>query len=69
MRDQTIEELAIEECPFLWTKERMMIYVLRRTLPLKIAQDIVDVQPMPNIDLKAIARQPLWQSYWRRHFG
>lgn len=33
----------------------------------KIAEEIVSVQPMPNIDLSKVAEHPLWQSFVDKH--
>ena len=33
-----------------------------------LARELASIQPMPNVDLEAIGKHPLWQSFCRRHF-
>lgn len=43
------------------------IKLIRTVLSDKIAEDLISVQPMPNIDFKSLAKHPLWQSFVDRH--
>ena len=44
-----------------------LINTIRKTFPSKIAEELCIVQPMPNVDLKALAESDLWHSYCLRH--
>jgi hypothetical protein len=47
--------------------QQAMIDRIRELVPQKMAEEIVSVQPMPNIDFEALAEHPLWQSFCQRH--
>lgn len=34
----------------------------------KIAEELVSVQPMDNVNLSLVAQHPLWSSFVNRHF-
>ena len=46
-----------------------MLNELRKTIPQKIAQDVVSVQPFnEHVDWDALSAHPLWHSFCNRHF-
>ena len=46
-----------------------LLTFIRATHPRQIAEELVSVQPMPNIDWVALEQSWLWQSYCARHYG
>lgn len=44
-----------------------MLEALRKTKPEEIANEIISVQPMPNVDWELLAKSPLWDSFVERH--
>jgi ADP-ribosylglycohydrolase len=42
---------------------------VRNIYPLEVAQALISVQPMPEVDWEELERSSLWQSYCARHFG
>lgn len=42
--------------------------LVRKMLPEKIAEDLVSVQPMSNIDFLKLGESWLWKSFVLRHF-
>lgn len=45
-----------------------MINEIRKKLPRQIAEDLIKVQPLSNINLHELAKTPLWSSFVNRHF-
>jgi hypothetical protein len=43
-----------------------MIELIRKTDPHKVAKDLIEVQPMPQVDFDALANHPLWISFCKR---
>ncbi len=47
--------------------DKEVLATIRKTMPQNIAEEILSVQPMPNIDLHEVAKHPLWQSFVDKH--
>ena len=48
---------------------RRFLESVRTVLPATIAQQLASVQPIPYIDLNALAESPLWRSFVDRHIN
>ena len=45
-----------------------LIKLIRKTIVSDMANSIIAVQPMPDVDWHGVANSPLWHSFVNRHF-
>ena len=49
--------------------DKELLKKVRETMPDLIAKDIINVQPISNVNWNAIAESKIFQSFAKRHFN